>query len=120
MRRVEALVMFALALAVILLLAVAARNVNLLFAASAREGKLIRLRGRAPNRLLGELQDVLQARPVRAASIRVVLQDRRPFLRASGDVRPEELQRLRNVLGTWDVAKIRAAPFRSGPIRHLR
>ena len=114
----EAVVISALALGVILVLLIAARNANLVFEVRVRDGRITRLRGRAPNRLIGDLNDVLRKRPVRKARIRVVVQDKRPFLVASGDVPPEELQRLRNVLGTWEMARIRSAPFRSGPMRH--
>jgi len=60
-----------------------------------------------------DLQDVLAARPVRKAELRVIVHDRRPFVEASGDIDERELQRLRNVVGLWEIAKIRAAPFRS-------
>ena len=110
---VQALVLFGLAAAVILVLVWAARNINLLFRLSVRAGKVVRLRGRAPKKLVHDMQDVLAMRPVPAAELRVIVRDRRPFLEASGDLDERELQRLRNVLGLWEIAKIRAAPYRS-------
>jgi hypothetical protein len=111
--RVEAIVLFGLAVAVILVLVVASRNVNLLFRLSIRAGSVVRLRGRAPKRLVRDMQDVLKMRPVPKAELRVIVRDKRPFVEASGDIDEHELQRLRNVVGLWELAKIRAAPYRS-------
>jgi hypothetical protein len=111
---VYALVIFGLAASVLLFLVIASRNANLLFKASVRDGKFQALRGRAPKRLMRDLQDVLRVRPVPKADLRVIVRDKRPFLEAKGDVQEQELQRLRNVLGTWEIAKIRSAPYRAG------
>jgi len=113
---VYALVLFGLAVGVILVLLLGTRNANLLFRASVRNGKVVRYRGRAPKRLLRDLEDVLRVRPVPNATLRVILRDKRPFLETKGDVDEHELQRLRNVLGTWETAKIRSAPYRSGGV----
>jgi hypothetical protein len=110
---VEAIVLFGLAVAVILVLVVATRNVNLLFRLSIRAGAVVRLRGRAPKKLVRDMQDVLKMRPVPKAELRVIARDKKPFVEASGNIDEHELQRLRNVVGLWDIAKIRAAPYRS-------
>jgi len=102
-----------LAGAVILLLAILVRNANLLFEAEIRSGRLIGFRGRLPKGLARDLEDVARIRPIPSARLRVIVSDRRPFLQASGDLDDNELQRMRNVVGTWDLAKIRAAPYRS-------
>jgi hypothetical protein len=114
---VYALVLFSLAAAVVVVLLLLTRNANLLFVASVRKGRIAALKGRLPKRLARDLEDVLRARPVSEATLRVIVRDRRPFLETAGDVQDEERQRLRNVLGTWQTARIRAAPFQSGPLR---
>lgn len=99
--------------AVILLLVILARNANMLFEAEVRGGRITRARGRLPKGLARDLEDVARMRPIHSARLRVTVSDRRPFLSASGDLDDNELQRLRNVVGTWDLAKIRSAPYRS-------
>lgn len=108
-----ALLVIGLSGAAILLLVILARNANLLFEAVIRDGRIISVRGRLPKRLEHDLEDVARLRPVHHARVRADLSDRRPMLQATGDVEPNELQRMRNVLGMWDLAKIRAAPYRS-------
>lgn len=106
--------------AMILVLAVAAvavllwmmRNANLLFSAKVEQGRVVALRGRAPKGLMRDMTDVLRQRPVKQATLRVVVQGGAPALEANGDLSEGEQQRLRNVLGTWPLAKIRAAPYR--------
>ena len=88
------------------------RNATLLFSAEVKNGRIVSLRGRAPKGLVRDLSDVLRRRPVKQASLRVVVEGGSPALRAKGDLDEGELQRLRNVLGTWPLAKIRAAPPR--------
>ena len=102
-----------LAGAVILLLVILARNANLLFEAEIRGGRLISFRGRLPKELARDLEDVARIRPIPSARLRVIVSDHRPFLQASSGLDDNELQRMRNVVGTWDLAKIRAAPYRS-------
>ncbi len=88
------------------------RNANRILEASVVMGKLTRLRGHAPLRLLQDLEDVAGERPVRRGTIRIEVQDKMPRLLASGDVTAHELQRMRNVLGTWKLASLRSAPRR--------
>lgn len=107
------LVIFALTASVILALVLATRNANRLFVASVQNGRFVSIRGHMPKRLHRDLEDVLRLRPVSKAMVRVVVQSKRPALEAKGDIRENEIQRLRNVVGTWDVAKIRSAPYRT-------
>lgn len=113
---VYALLTFGLVATVILVLLLLTRNANVLFVASVRNGRLSWAKGRIPKRLARDLEDVLRARPVADANLRVIVRDRRPFVEARGDLREDELQRLRNVVGLWETARIRAAPFHAGPI----
>ena len=112
-----ALVLFSLAAAVVVTILLLTRNANVLFTATVRDGRLTSVKGRIPKRLARDLEDVLRTRPVPRARLRVIVRDRRPFLEAEGELQDEERQRLRNVLGTWETAKIRAVPFQSGPLK---
>jgi hypothetical protein len=88
------------------------RNANRILEATIVMGKLTNVRGHAPRRLLQDLEDVANERPVRRGTIRVELRHTLPFLVARGDVTERELQRMRNVLGTHKLASLRAAPRR--------
>lgn len=101
-----------LAVLVILGLLWMMRDATLLFSAKIENGRIVELRGRAPQGLVREMNDVFRQRPVLSASVRVSMEGGRPMLKGTGDLNDRELQRLRNVLGTWPAAKIRAAPFR--------
>ncbi len=105
--------MIGLGAAAIACLVLLVRNATMLFVAEVRDGRIVRARGRLPQGLARDLEDVAGLRPVRNARLRAVVSDRRPSLRVSGDVREHELQRMRNVLGTWQLARIRAARYRS-------
>jgi hypothetical protein len=103
------LVMAAAALGALILMN---RNATLLFGARVAGGRIVRLRGRAPKRLVRDFNDVLGQRPVSSATLRVCAEGDRAVLQAKGDLNDGEMQRLRNVLGTFPVAKIRSEPFR--------
>jgi Protein of unknown function (DUF3634) len=105
------LVTLALVLAA-LLLAVALARANELFYVRC-EGRDVRLlRGRLPQRLLDDIVDILGAAPIRRGAVRVVVEDRRARVLLEGDISPAQGQQLKNVVGMWPVAKIRAAPRR--------
>lgn len=102
-----------LPMVVIVALLLMMRNAAVIFTASVRKGRIVALRGRAPKGLVRDFNDVLRARPVPEARIKVVARGGAPALVGSGSLTEGELQRLRNILGTWPIAKIRAAPYRS-------
>ncbi len=81
---------------------------NELFYLRVRAGKVSVVRGRIPKRLLDDIADVVSR--VESATLRGVVEDRRPRLYAEGHLSPEEKQRLRNSIGTWSTAQIRTAP----------
>lgn len=112
----EALILLVLAFLAIGIFVLMTRNATLLFVIKVENGKVSHIRGRLPKRLLGDLADVLCVRPVRAASLRVTVRDGLATLSSGGDLNEQELQRLRNILGTWPVAKIRSAPYVSGKV----
>lgn len=110
---VVGLALFGLAAAAVIALLLITRNANRLLVAVVRDGRIVRFRGHAPQGLLRDLGDVMRQRPVRSARLSVHVRDGAAVMAASGDVMETELQRCRNVLGTWPLAKIRAAPYRS-------
>src|SRR5690349_2324861 len=81
---------------------------NELFFLRIREGKVRIGRGRIPQRLLDDIADTV--RGVERATLRGVVEDRRPRLYAEGELTAEQKQRLRNLIGTWTAAQIRSAP----------
>lgn len=90
-------------------LAVAILRSNELFCVDVREGKPRFVRGRLPQRLLDDIADVVRRPPIVAARLRVVTEDGRPRLvLAAGRVPEGQLQQLRNVIGSFKVAEIRA------------
>jgi hypothetical protein len=108
--------MFGLAAAVILFLLLATRNANRLLTATVRDGRMVRFKGHAPKGLIRDLEDVMRLRPVRTAQLQIMVRDRSPIVEVQGDIDEREVQRLRNVVGAWPLAKIRSAPYRSGAI----
>jgi hypothetical protein len=102
------LVALAILAASVIPLAIAIARASELFTAEVRHGSVRLVRGRAPTRLLDDLQDVVARPRVRAATLRVVTEQGRPQLIARGELSETQLQQLRNVVGTWPVAKIRA------------
>lgn len=105
--------LFALAIAVVAALLLITRNATRLFFVVVESGRVVRLRGHAPQGLVRDMTDVLRQRPVPSARITVRVRDRAASIDAAGDVTDAERQRLRNVLATWPLAKIRAAPYRT-------
>ena len=94
--------------AALLPLALAIARSNELFCLELRDGRLTLKRGRIPPRLLDDFRDVLTGSRARRAVIRAVTWDRLPRLEVRGELTEDELQRLRNVLGTYPLAKLRA------------
>jgi hypothetical protein len=95
-----------------LALALALRRSNELFCLDLRGKRLTLRRGRVPQRLLDDFADVLARSHARRAVIRAVTWDRVPRLDARGDITADELQQLRNVFGTYSLAKLRAGQRR--------
>ena len=113
MRAVGIFVVLGLAAAAFVAFLLMMRNATLLFEARVEKGRIVRLRGRAPKRLVRDFNDVLRVRPVPKATLRVCSSDGKAEMHIKGDVREGESQRLRNVLGTFAVAQIRAEPYRT-------
>ena len=103
-----------LALAVLAVpLVVAIRRSTELFVIQVRQGHQRLARGRLPPRLYNDLGDVLTRARVQEVTIRVVVEGGTPRLHASPHLSPGTEQQLRNVIGTFPVAKIRAGRRRA-------
>jgi hypothetical protein len=89
-------------------LIIAIRRATELFVVKVRDGKAHLFRGRIPQSLLDDINDVVRKPAVAAAELRVVRRSGKPELSARGELRPEQLQRLRNVLGRHGVQRIAA------------
>lgn len=59
-----------------------------------------------PPSLLGDLEDALRASSIERAEIRAIRRDGRAEIVARGDLSPEALQRVRNVVGTYSLQRI--------------
>lgn len=112
MPAVTALLLLVLAVAVVGSLMLITRNATLVCALSVHNGKVLHVRGHAPKRLVHDIGEVVSVRPVSSARIRVVSRSGTAAVEASGDLSEHELQRIRNVVGTWPLAMIRSAPPR--------
>jgi hypothetical protein len=82
-----------------------------LFVLSVRDGKTELVRGRIPPALLEALRDVMASARVKRATVRAVRAQDHARLEASG-LHDAILQRARNVLGTFPLARLLSAPAR--------
>jgi hypothetical protein len=90
-------------------LIIAIARSNELFVIDVVDGVPRAVRGRMPQRLLDDLGDVVRRPRLTAARFKVVVEDRRARLVVvRGEIPATQLQQLRNVVGTYPVAAIRA------------
>jgi Protein of unknown function (DUF3634) len=89
-------------------LVIGIRRATELFVVRVRDGEAHFFRGRIPQSLLDEIGDVVRSPRVQEAELRVVRRGGRPELSARGGLVPDQLQRLRNVLGRYSVQRIAA------------
>jgi len=98
-----------LALSLLLLpLGLSIRRSTELFRVRVRDGKARFVRGRLPPRLLTDLSDVVRSPPVARAEIWAVRRSGKPRLQTKGELSREQQQRLRNIIGTYSLARILA------------
>ena len=76
-----------------------------------RDGRAELVRGRLPPQLLADVRDVLANAHATRAEIRLVIEDGRPRVLARG-LDEASAQQLRNVVGTYTVAQVRAGRSR--------
>ena len=89
-------------------LAIAIKRSTELFVLEVEGGRVRVVRGRIPPRLLADIEEVVGRPPVPRAQIRVVTEGGAPRVLPGEGLDPGRLQQLRNVVGMWEVAKIRA------------
>ena len=111
-RPVTGIVLVGLAIGAVGLLLWMMRNATTLFVAVVQRGTIVKLRGTAPKALMRDIAAVVRVRPVSHAQIRVFAEGKQASVQVRGDIGADEVQRLRNLLGLWPVAKIRSAPYR--------
>jgi hypothetical protein len=108
-------VLFAMAfaaVAAIVLLVLAARSAITVCVAEVREGKIELTHGGIAPRILADLGDVVARPRVERATLRIVRSGGLAELRATGEIPPAQMQRLRNVIGSVPLAKLANAPRR--------
>lgn len=86
----------------------AAGRANELFAIVVERGTARHVRGRLPPALFSAIADVVARPAVSRATVRAVLRNRVPALEVQGNMPDYQVQQLRNVLGQFPVARIRA------------
>lgn len=91
-------------------LVIAMMRANELFVMKIHEGQALLVRGRIPPRLLTDIGDVV--RGVATARLRCISESGKPAVYSDGVLGPVEMQRLRNLIGTWTVAQIRSGALR--------
>ena len=84
------------------------RRATELFCIRVEDGKPRHVRGRMPPALFSDICDVLSASRVQRAVLRAVSEGGKPRLIVDGDLHPDQVQRLRNVLGRFKLAQIRS------------
>lgn len=78
-----------------------------LFVLEVKNGRVSTARGKPPVRLVQDVQDVVAKPPVKRATIYVHADGPRARLTVRGTVDEGRVQRLRNVLGLYPLAKLR-------------
>ena len=109
---IMSLLLPALLLVVLVPLVLALVRANELFCLRVRAGRIRVVRGRLPQALLDEIDDVLRGAPGADVTLRAVVEDRTPRFYLEGELSEAIRQRLRNVLAQFPLARIRNAPKR--------
>ena len=95
-------------------LGISIRRSTELFRVKVRNGKAIFVRGRIPQSLLTDIDDIVRTPSVAHAEVWAVRSSGKAVLETKGDIPRDQLQRLRNVLGTYTLQRILAGGRRAG------
>lgn len=94
-------------------LVIAIRQSTELFRIKVEKGKTTLLRGRLPQRLYNDIKDIVHRPAVPQATIRCVAESGEPRVLPDDGLDEDRLQRLRNVVGRFQIAQIRNGKLRS-------
>lgn len=94
-------------------LIVAIRHSTELFQIKVEKGKTTLVRGRLPQRLYNDIKDIVHRPAVARAIIRCVAESGEPHVLEDDGLDDGRLQRLRNVVGRFQVSQIRTGNVRS-------
>ena len=89
-------------------LVISVRRATELFRLEVRNGKARFVRGRMPQSLLTDLEDIVRSPPLERAELWAVRRSGKAYLETKGEISADQRQRLRNVLGTYSLQRIRA------------
>ena len=100
-------------------LAIAAAALVFLYLASLRavtiadleiaQGKVRVIRGGIAPPILADLRDIARTPPIASARVSIVRSDGRAEVKLRGEVSPDQAQRIRNVVGSVPLARLRNA-----------
>ena len=99
-------------IAIVVAIAISISRSHELFVIEVDAGRVRLRRGRLPHALFGDLQDVVKRARIASARISVVRDGDGPRVLAPS-LDAGQLQQLRNVVGTYPLAKIRAGTRRA-------
>lgn len=77
-----------------------------------RSGVVTRARGHVPPRMLADVSDVVRTPHVAYALVRVVVEGGAPRVLVKGGLTDAQVQQLRNVVGSYPLARLRSTPRR--------
>lgn len=89
-------------------LAISIRRSTELFRLRVRSGKARLVRGRIPQSLLGDFNDIVSSPPVQEAEVWAIRESGKAQLMTRGAIHPDHVQRLRNALGMYSLQRIMA------------
>jgi hypothetical protein len=89
-------------------LTISIRRSTELFRIKVRDGRASFVRGRLPQSLLTDVEDIVRSPPIERAELWAVRRSGKARLETKGEINAEQRQRLRNVVGMYSLQRIRA------------
>lgn len=89
-------------------LAISIRRSTELFRLKVRAGQARLQRGRIPQGLLTDFNDIVSSPPVQDAEVWAIRESGKAQLMTKGGIHPDQVQRLRNALGMYSLQRILA------------
>jgi hypothetical protein len=83
------------------------KQAAILFTVTVRGGKVVRIRGRIPPRLMVEIKEIIERAGVTQARFQALSRSGQPILHFEGEMDPALAQQMRNVIGQFTVGQIR-------------